>query len=261
MQPENLICNFKMNFKNKYFRPSIKATLITLALAIICIRLGSWQLNKAESKQALQAQYNNYERDPAEALPTNFSNLEEIRYKKVRVSGKYLPQYQILLDNQFDGERPGYFVITPLEIAGSENIILVNRGWIQALKNHNQIPEVNTPSSLQSVEGFIWVPSQKFFTLEKKTNSKEWNKIWQNMDLNLYTQLVPKKILPVLLKMSPDNEGGFARHWVRPDDRIQTHLSYGYQWYGFAIASFLIYLYLSFKKINKTKVSSKRKAS
>ena len=48
--------------------------------------------------------------------------------------------------------------------------------------------------------------------------------------------------------MSPNSEGGFARHWVRTDDRIQTHLSYGYQWYGFAIASILIYLYLGFKK-------------
>ena len=250
-----------MNFKNNYFRLSIKSTLITLIIAITCINLGSWQLNKAQFKLALQAQYNKYENDPAVSLPTNFSNLDGMQYKKVQVIGKYLPEYQILLDNQFDGEHPGFYVLTPLEINGSENIILVNRGWIEASENHNQIPEVSTPLSQQSVEGFVWVPSQKFYTLEKKTNTKEWNKVWQNMDLNLYTQLVPKKILPVLLKMSPDNEGGFARHWVRPDDRIQTHLSYGYQWYGFAIASFLIYLYLSFKKINKTKVSFKRKAS
>jgi surfeit locus 1 family protein len=247
-----------MKFKNKYFRSTIKATLITLIFAITCMKLGSWQLNKAQYKLSLQAQYNKYENDPAVKLPTNFSNLDEMRYKKVRVLGKYLPQYQILLDNQFDGERAGYYVLTPLAIDGSENIILINRGWIEASENHNQIPEVNTPLSPQSVEGFVWVPSHKFYTLEKKTNTKEWNKVWQNIDLDLYTQLVPKKVLPIILKMSPNSEGGFARHWVRPDDRIQTHLSYGYQWYGFAIASILIYLYLGFKKNNITKVNSKR---
>jgi surfeit locus 1 family protein len=180
-----------------------------------------------------------------------------MRYKKVRVSGNYLPQYQILLDNQFDGERAGYYVLTPLAIGDSENIILINRGWIEASENHSQVPEVRTPITPQIVEGFIWVPSNKFYTLEKKTNSKEWNKVWQNIDLDLYARLVSKKVLPIILKMSPNNEGGFARNWVRPDDRIQTHLSYGYQWYGFAIASILIYLYLGFKRNNITKVNSK----
>ena len=184
-----------MKFKNKYFKSTIKTTLITLILAITCIKLGSWQLNKAQFKLSLQAQYNKYENDPAVKLPTNFSNLDEMRYKKVRVLGKYLPQYQILLDNQFDGERAGYYVLTPLAIDGSENIILINRGWIEASENHNQIPEVNTPLSPQSVEGFVWVPSHKFYTLEKKTNTKEWNKVRQNIDLDLYTQLVPKKVL------------------------------------------------------------------
>lgn len=247
-----------MNFKNKYFNSTIKATLLTLIFAITCMKLGSWQLNKAQLKMSLQAQYNKYENDPATELPVNFSNLDEIRYKKVRVLGKYLPQYQILVDNQFDGERPGYYVLTPLAIDGSENIILINRGWIEASENHDQIPEVNVPLSSQSVEGFIWLPSHKFYSLEKKTSAKEWNKVWQNMDLNLYRELVPKKVLPFILKMSPNNEGGFERHWVRPDDRIQTHLSYGYQWYGFAIASILIYLYLGFKKKNITKGNSKR---
>jgi surfeit locus 1 family protein len=251
-----------MKFKNRYFRPNIKATLITMILAITCIKLGLWQLNKAQLKLSLQKQYNKYESDAAAALPKNFSNLDEIRYKKVHVSGKYLPQYQILLDNQFDGERPGYYVITPLEIESSQDIILVNRGWVEAPEDHNRIPEVETPIALQNIEGAIWVPSNKFYTLEKKSmedkSNKRWNKVWQNMDLNLYAQLVPKKILPFIIKMSPNNEGGFARHWVRPDDRIQTNLSYGYQWYGFATASILIYLYLSFKKVNMTKVNSKK---
>jgi surfeit locus 1 family protein len=246
-----------MKFKNKHFKPTLKATLITLIFTIACIKLGSWQLNKAQFKLSLQAQYNKYENDPAVNLPTNFSNLDEMRYKKVRVSGNYLPQYQILLDNQFDGARAGYYVLTPLAIGDSENIILINRGWIEASENHSQVPEVRTPITPQIVEGFIWVPSNKFYTLEKKTNSKEWNKVWQNIDLDLYARLVSKKVLPIILKMSPNNEGGFARNWVRPDDRIQTHLSYGYQWYGFAIASILIYLYLGFKRNNITKVNSK----
>ena len=244
-----------MKFKNKYFKSTIKTTLITLILAITCMKLGSWQLNKAQFKLSLQAQYSKYENDPATQLPTNFSNLDEMRYKKVRVHGKYLPQYQILLDNQFDGERAGYYVLTPLQIEGSKDIVLINRGWIEASQNHAQIPKVNTPISPQVIEGTIWIPSQKFYTLEKKIDKnktdKTWNKVWQNMDMAYFSEIVPMKTLPIVIRMSPSAEGGFARNWVRPDDRVEKHLSYAYQWYGFAIASILIYLYLSIHRIDR----------
>ena len=106
-----------MKFKNKYFKSTIKATLITLILAITCMNLGSWQLNKAQFKLSLQAQYNKYENDPAVKLPTNFSNLDEMRYKKVRVLGKYLPQYQILLDGTEAGRcTPLYHILEETDI-------------------------------------------------------------------------------------------------------------------------------------------------
>ena len=48
--------------------------------------------------------------------------------------------------------------------------------------------------------------------------------------------------------MSPDNQGGFVRNWIRPDDRIATHLGYAYQWFGFAFAAFAIYLFVGFRR-------------
>ena len=244
-----------MNLKNISFEPKLIGAIFTALLAILFLKLGMWQMHKAEYKLALQKQYSKYELNEAEELPRNFSKLDEIRYKKIHVSGKYLPQYEIFLDNQFDGERPGYYVLTPLQIEGSKDIVLINRGWIEASENHAQIPKVNTPISPQVIEGTIWVPSQKFYTLEKKSDlnktDKLWRKVWQNMDLAYFSKIVPFQTLPYAIKMSPNNENGFARHWVRPDDRIETHLSYAYQWYGFSVASILIYLYLSIGRANK----------
>ena len=50
------------------------------------------------------------------------------------------------------------------------------------------------------------------------------------------------------IRMSPDNQGGFVRNWIRPDDRIATHLGYAYQWFGFAFAAFAIYLFVGFRR-------------
>jgi surfeit locus 1 family protein len=208
-----------------------------------------WQYNKAALKQHLQAQYELNATAKGEPLPKNLSNLEELRYKNVVVEGEYLTQYQILLDNQVEGEVAGYHVVTPLQLSDREQVILINRGWIPALANHSDIPTVETPAGTQKVTGQIWLPSQKFFKLQaEETVAAKWQPVWQNMDMKAYEKAVPLKVVPVALKMSPENAGGFIRNWVRPDDRIETHLSYAYQWFGFAFAAFAIYLFVSFRR-------------
>jgi surfeit locus 1 family protein len=44
------------------------------------------------------------------------------------------------------------------------------------------------------------------------------------------------------------NAGGFSRAWPAPAERIGTHIGYAYQWYGFAVATFIIYLVVGFRK-------------
>jgi surfeit locus 1 family protein len=213
------------------------------------VHLGMWQYNKAAVKLRLQEQYERNATAQSEGLPKVFDKLEVLRYKNVAVEGEYLTQYQILLDNQVEGEVAGYHVITPLQLHDRDQVILVDRGWIPALPNHHDVPEVETPTGRQKIEGQVWLPSQKFYTLKADTETSEaWQVVWQNMDIKAYAKAVPFKLAPVLLQMSPKNSGGFIRHWVRPDDRIATHLSYAYQWYGFAFATLAIYIVVGFRR-------------
>ena len=205
----------------KNFRPSLIGTLATLALIPLFIHLGMWQYNKAMAKQTLQHQYEvNAQQQDAE-LPNDFKNLEDLRYKNILVRGEYLTQYQIFLDNQVEGEEAGYHVITPLQLRERHQVILVDRGWIPALANHSDLPNVETPIGEQEVRGQIWLPSQKFYTLKSDdVGSEKWETLWQNMDMKRYAKAVPFEVAPVVLRMSPENVGGFVRNWIRPDDRI-----------------------------------------
>ena len=233
----------------KNFRPSLIGTVATLALIPLFIHLGQWQYSKAMMKQDLQNQYQVNAQQQDANLPNDFSDTQTLRYKNVLVRGEYLTQYQILLDNQVEGEVAGYHVITPLKLSSRNQVVLIDRGWIPALANHSDLPNVETPADEQKVRGQIWVPSQKFFSLQTATvKGDEWQTLWQNMDMKSYAKAVPFEVVPVVLRMSPDNAGGFVRNWVRPDDRIQTHLSYAYQWFGFAIATLGIYLFVSFRR-------------
>jgi surfeit locus 1 family protein len=231
------------------FRPSLVGTLVTICCIPLFIKLGFWQYSKAEQKQALQAQYDQSGSHQAEAIPSDLSHLEALRYKQVEVMGEYVRQYQIFLDNQVEGETAGYHVITPLKIDGKDELVLVDRGWIAASDNHTDLPKVDVPTGAQKVLGQLWVPSNKFYILSpQQTDNRQWQALWQNMDMDAYAKAVPVKVLPVVIRMSPDNQGGFVRNWIRPDDRIATHLGYAYQWFGFAFAAFAIYLFVGFRR-------------
>ncbi|NBQ85330.1 MAG: SURF1 family protein, partial [Methylophilaceae bacterium] len=112
-----------------------------------------WQYNKAMAKQTLQHQYDVNAQQQDADLPNDFKNLEDLRYKNILVRGEYLTQYQIFLDNQVEGEEAGYHVITPLQLRERHKVILVDRGWIPALANHSDLPNVETPIGGQEVRG------------------------------------------------------------------------------------------------------------
>lgn len=232
------------------FRPSLLGALLLICMVPLFIKLGLWQYNKAQQRQALQAVFEQYRGAEPVELPKTIEHVDNWKYRAVKLTGEYLPQYQILLDNQLNGERVGYHVLTPL--LNDQQVVLIDRGWVAALPNHVDIPKVETPTGKQSVFGWVWVPSQKFYTLEssESTAKKDWQAVWQNMDMKKYQSVLPYALMPIVIRLSQDSAGGgYDRQWQAPDDKSGMNLSYAYQWFGFAFAAVGIYLFVSFKRI------------
>lgn len=245
------------------FRPSLLGIVLTLICIPLFIKFGLWQYNKAQQKLAIQAAYNHAKVDdalqfPLQDIKNQALNVDEWKYKKVTVDGVYETKYQFLLDNQVEGDRVGFHVITPLKINHSSQYVLINRGWILGKDTHTDIPSFDTPAGLQTITGQIWVPSKKIFTLENKAitkngnsnNYQPWQIVWQNIDIDKYQQCVPFAVSPMAIKLDQDSKaGGFVRNWQVPAERITTHIGYAYQWFGFALATLLIFIYMSFSKV------------
>lgn len=249
---------------NRYiFRPTLIGLVITLICIPLFIKFGLWQYNKAQQKLAIQAAYNHAEVDEAIRFPLNHIknhqlDIDDWKFKKVVVTGIYDTKYQFLLDNQVEGKRVGFHVITPLKIDHTSQYVLINRGWVLGKDTHTDLPIFNTPVGTQTIIGQIWVPSKKIFTLETATKSvnngkiigEPWQMVWQNMDIDKYKQLVPFTVSDMAIKLDQNSEaGGFVRNWQVPAERITTHIGYAYQWFGFAFATLLIFIYMSFTKV------------
>jgi surfeit locus 1 family protein len=244
-----------------FFRFQFKASLFSTVLTIVCIplfiKLGFWQYEKAVLKQQIQASFELSNKNKLPDLKDYLSNSEILEFKKIHVQGEYATQYQILIDNKVENNLVGYHVITPLKIAGTNEYVLVNRGWIQGMTKRADLPVFETPSGILDVQGMAWMPTKKIFTLEDKAQidaeSKTWQPVWQNLDMQKYVKNVPIKILPIIIKLdNKSTAGGFVRNWEMSQERIVTHLGYAYQWFGFAFAALMIYLYLSITRTKKS---------
>ncbi|MDP3087236.1 MAG: SURF1 family protein [Methylotenera sp.] len=253
-----------MQFKDFHyqFRPTLLGILLTLICIPLFIKFGLWQYNKAQQKLEIQAAYHHAEDGGALQFPLNDTkNLLDTdwwKYKKVTVTGTYETKYQFLLDNQVEGKRVGFHVITPLKISNTSQYVLVNRGWILGKDTHTEIPTFVTPKGIQTLTGQIWVPSTKIFTLENeaiidqslKSKTENWKPVWQHMNIVKYKQSVPFTVSEMAIKLDQtSNAGGFVRNWQVPVERITTHIGYAYQWFGFASATLLIFIYMSFTKV------------
>lgn len=239
------------------FRPSLIGVVLTFICIPLFIKFGLWQYTKAQQKQAIQSAYQTAEASDAQDFPLQLSaneasNIEQWNYKRVKVTGRYETQYQFLLDNKVEMNQSGYQVITPFKIANTSQYVLINRGWIAGKASHAELPAFSTPTGQFILTGQVWIPSKKIFTLEDQStvpSPKMWEPVWQNMDMAKYQKNVPFSVSPLAIKLDAGHQpGGFLRNWQVPADRITTHIGYAYQWFGFAFASLLIFLYMSISR-------------
>jgi len=194
------------------------------AAALACaafIALGNWQTRRADEKRALGAQL-----------------------QSVSVTGTFLPQYSVLLDNKLRHAKAGYEVLTPLRLAGSDLHVLVNRGWVQAPPTRNVLPKVRTPSGEVRIEGIAIEHLPRLLNLDKN----EKGKVRQSLELSAFSAQTGLRLEPRIIEQHSATDDALLREWPRPDTGIERHESYALQWYSLAALAVILAAVFSFGK-------------
>jgi surfeit locus 1 family protein len=243
-----------MSLPKYRFRARLLPTLATLALLPLMLWLGFWQLDRAQQKLALQADYDARNATAPVSLGGQPWSAEDARFRRVAIKGYYDSAYQILLDNRVHKGAVGYHVITPLRITGSDLRVLVNRGWVPVGRDRQHLPSIETPAEEQTVMGVAIVPGEYHFTLaDPGPVTGDWPTVWQNLDMQRYGQAVPFPVQPVILLLDAQSPAaGFVRDWARLDAGIATHKSYAFQWFSLAVALLGVYLLVNTRRMVKT---------
>ena len=107
--------------------------------------LGLWQLDRASEKVETRSKFDT---DGGFAEPVDYTALTQ--FDRIKVSGRYRDDRQVLIDNIAREGRLGYYVITPFETSMSYEILLVNRGWLPK--------PANSTGANRSPHGANWPP-------------------------------------------------------------------------------------------------------
>ena len=90
-----------MTLKTTNIKIPLVATIITLLAIGVLVKLGFWQLDRAEEKQLLFADYESQQTNEARPLSSiKDLNADKHRFTYVSVIGEFQPAPVLLLDNQ-----------------------------------------------------------------------------------------------------------------------------------------------------------------
>jgi surfeit locus 1 family protein len=213
-------------------------TLLVLLAALVMVGLGFWQLQRRAGRLARNAHIREGLAQPPVALTGTVNDPAALEFRHVTVRGVFDYANEILLRNRTRDGRPGYHVVTPLRIAGSDSAVLVDRGWIPYEQADPAARRAFQDHPSAEVYG-IAHPSQKqpssFAPADPPVGANGRLDAWFRVDVERIQQQTPYKLLPLYVEESPA-AGAPDLPWRSEDLALDEgpHLSYAIQWFSFA---------------------------
>ena len=217
-----------MNGRTARFWVVALATLITMS---ITASLGFWQLDRARQKIELQERMDARSTLPALDASTlaALSPLDEAVHRRVDLRGEWVPNATFFLDNRQMQGRTGFFVVTPLWLQGSEQTILVQRGWVpRDFQDRTRVPEVPTPKGVVQISGRLALAPGKLYEL----GGASVGPIRQNIDLAALAAELKLPLMPLSVVQTDGPDDGLLRDWPVVNTGVHKHHGYAFQWFG-----------------------------
>ena len=192
------------------FRFSLKVTVVTGALAIGMVCASVWQWGRHLQKQDLiDHLHETLTLEPialADLLTTS-PQWDRLTFRRIKVSGTYDFEHEILLRNRNLEGRAGVHAITPLKVDNSNSYLLVDRGFIPlGRESREKRAQYQEP---QRVELYGLVKnsmSPKFMAPNDPPTGagKPWVDQWLRVNIPHIRKQLPYEVLPIYIEVMQD---------------------------------------------------------
>lgn len=255
---------------------SNRLTCIALVLlgivAVVCIMLGRWQLERAEQRREVAATLEAGRRAPPIRLVPEIADSELRAWRPAQAEGRWRSEWSVLLDNRNLEGRPGLWLAMPLML-DQNTAVLVLRGWLERPLANRPVSNIPTTTLPVKIEGELAVRVPRLFELWTSQANAVVNlpQGWkgtlqplpseidpkllprlQNLDLATYAQLTGIKFLPtVLMQTAGGDSDGLKRVWPEPSVDADKNVGYATQWFGFAGIVLIAFLVVVWRRLRR----------
>ena len=226
--------------------------LLTAASALLFIRLGVWQLHRADFKEALLRRYAASSSAPLQDFAKVAQTPPSDAFPRLQVSGHYLVERTYLLDNPKHDERGGVEVFVPFESQGGQPLLLVDLGFLpgNGTRQAPQLPPL--PATELTLHGLYVPPPPLGFEMggDALARQTHWPKSSIFLDPKQISHDLGRPLYPRVLALDADPASIYERVHTLDFSAMPParHRAYAFQWFSFALAVVVILLVLNRKR-------------
>lgn len=228
-----------------------RVLIVGALAALVCVRLGFWQVSRLHQRQAFRATVEARQRQPALEV-TGFAafraptpgTVDTAAYRPAVARGVFDFSRQVVVVVRVVDEVPAVYVVTPLRLPDGQ-ALLVERGWVPSPDAYTvRVDSLQEPDTAHVTGILLPVTTSRAFAARDTT----WPVHVPSDDPAKLAARYPYPLLPLVLRRT--ETGGVPSPGLRPipvpviDNG--PHLSYAIQWFAFAtiavVGSVLLFL-------------------
>jgi surfeit locus 1 family protein len=224
--------------------PSIASALVI----VLAFYLGAWQNRRGDEKLLLKTQIEAAQQlPPISAVQVNALTHEK---RRVSLSGTWLHEQTIFIDNRTHKGKAGFHVLTPLKIR--TGTVLVLRGWIERdIADRNRIPVLPNPTELFQITGLTQSDLLQSYSLGRVVTPGKTDRIWQTASRAAFSDWSGIVLNDYVLRQTEQGRNwqgqevpdGLVRDWAAFNVDVDKHRGYALQWYSLAALSALLWVW------------------
>jgi surfeit locus 1 family protein len=245
-------------------RPSaVLSHVLVLAVVAGLVSLGLWQFQRLDERREQNARLE----ERLAAQPVDVAELAAggqvddaaLEYRRVEVRGTYLADEELLLEGRELRGQSGRDSFVPLELDDG-TLVLVRRGWVPRDLGPPPLAEAAPPEGEVTVTGYLErsVPQPGFGPRNPEEGELE---ILQIPDVERVARQLPGPTFPMIVRLTaqdppPSDAAATTRGLdtlpaIHPEQPFEegSHLSYGIQWFSFALLALIAYVAYWFKRL------------
>ncbi len=227
----------------RFLRPWwVVSHVLVVALVVVLINLGFWQLRRLEERRDLNALQD--DRTAAAVVPVgsladeiaSAGSVDIAEYRLVEVTGRYRSDDEVAVRGRSLNGRPGVWLLTPLVPADGPALV-VNRGWVpQGASDPASRAPAPAPVGEVVVRGAVRLSEQRSGLGVADPADGRLGSL-ARPDIGRYAAQLDYPVHPFYLQLNSQDPppGDYPLMLALPARGDGPHLGYAVQWFIFSI--------------------------